>query len=134
MRAPEQNGGKMSDFLIEQTEQVDAEGSRTVAINGDMTIENAAELRSALMQALSDGGRLLLHMGRVDRIDLACLQLLCSAHRTAMRDEKHFSICGTDNEAIKDVIREAGFIRHTGCIQDIHKTCIWAGGERVWQR
>ncbi len=124
----------MSVLLIEQTGQADADGSRTVVINGDMTIENAAEIRSALLQALSGGGRLLLDMRKVTGIDLAGLQLLCAAHRSAIACNKDFRVCGTDGEAVRSVSRDAGFPRHIGCVKDIHKTCIWAGGEEQWQR
>jgi anti-anti-sigma regulatory factor len=124
----------MSDFSIEQMNQADATGIKTVVINGDMTIQNAGEIRTVLLEAFSQGEGVCLGMGKVTEVDLAGLQLLCAAHRTALRDKKHFSISGIDNEAIECLIRDAGFLRHTGCAEDVDKTCVWTGGEKQWQK
>jgi anti-anti-sigma regulatory factor len=124
----------MSDFSIQQMNQADAPGTKIVVVSGGMTIQNAREVRNALMEAFSDGEGVCLEMGKVTEVDLAGLQLLCAAHRTSMTDKKHFSVSGIDNEAIKSVIRDAGFPRHTGCAEDIDKTCIWAGGEKQWEK
>jgi anti-anti-sigma regulatory factor len=124
----------MSDFSIQQMNQVDAPGTKIVVVNGEMTIQNAGEIRNVLLGAFSDGEGLCLEMGKVTEIDLAGLQLLCAAHKTSMTDKKPFSVSGIDCEAIKTVIRDAGFLRHIGCAQDINKTCIWTGGEKQWQK
>ena len=124
----------MSDFSIEQMDKADAPGTKIVVVIGEMTIQNAGEIRNALLEAFSEGEGVRLEMGKVAEIDLAGLQLLCAAHKTSMADNKHFSINGIDNEAIKSVIRDAGFPRYTGCVQDINKTCVWTGGENQWQK
>jgi anti-anti-sigma regulatory factor len=124
----------MSDFSIEQMNQADAPGIKIVAIGGEMTIQNAGEIRTALLEAFSQGEGVCLEMGRVTGVDLAGLQLLCAAHRTSITNKKHFSIIGIDNEAMKCVIRDAGFLRHTGCAEDVNKTCVWTGGEKQWQK
>jgi anti-anti-sigma regulatory factor len=122
----------MADFSIQQMNQADTTGIKTVVINGDMTIQNAGEIRTVLLEGFSNGAGLCLELGNVSEIDLAGLQLLCAAHKTSMTDNKHFSVGGIDCEAIKSVIRDAGFPRHTGCAQDIDKTCIWTEGEKQW--
>jgi anti-anti-sigma factor len=124
----------MSDFSIEQMDKVDATGIKTVVINGEMTIQNAGEIRNALLEAFSQGEGVCLEMGKVSEVDLAGLQLLCAAHRTSMAGKKHFYISGIDNEAIECLIRDAGFLRHTGCAEDVDKTCVWTGGEKQWQK
>jgi anti-anti-sigma regulatory factor len=124
----------MSDFSIKQMNQADAPGTRTVVVSGEMTIQNAGEIRIALLEAFSQGERVCLDMGKVTVADLAGLQLLCTAHRTSMTDKKHFTVTGIDNEALRSVIRDAGFPRSTGCAEDVNKTCIWTGGEKQWQK
>jgi anti-anti-sigma regulatory factor len=124
----------MSDFSIEQVNQADAPGTRIVVISGEMAIQNAGEIRTVLLEAFSQGEGVCLELGKVTGVDLAGLQLLCAAHRTSMTDKKHFSISGIDTEAIRSVIRDAGFPRHTGCAEDVNKTCIWTGGEKQWQK
>ena len=124
----------MSEFSIQQMNQADAPGTKIVVVSGEMTIQNAGDLRNALMEAFSEGDGVCLEMGKVTEVDLAGLQLLCAAHRTSITNKKHFSISGIDTEAIKCVIRDAGFPRHTGCAEDVNKTCIWTGGEKQWQK
>jgi anti-anti-sigma factor len=122
----------MSDFSIQQMNQADAPGTKIVAVSGEMTIQNAGEIRNLLLEAFSGGEGVCLEMDKVTGIDLAGLQLLCAAHRTSMTEKKHFRVSGTDSEAVKSVVRDAGFPRHIGCVQDICKTCIWTGGEKQW--
>ena len=124
----------MSDFSIQQMNQADALGTKIVVVNGEMTIQNAGEIRNVLLEAFSQGEGVCLEMGKVTEADLAGLQLLCAAHRTSMADKKHFSVSGIDNDAIRPVIRDAGFPRHTGCAEDIDKTCVWTGGEKQWEK
>jgi anti-anti-sigma regulatory factor len=124
----------MTGFSIKQVTQAETPGSITVVVTGEMTIQNAAEIRNALLQAFSDGERLILKMDKVTAVDLAGLQLLCAAHRSSIADKKHFSVSGIYNEAIKSVIMDAGFPRRSGCVEDIDKTCVWTGGEKQWQK
>jgi len=124
----------MSDFPIQNMNQVDAPATRIVVVSGDMTIQNTGEIRNLLLEAFSCGEGVCLEMDKVTGVDLAGLQLLCAAHRTSMTEKKHFNVSGTDIEAIKSVARDAGFPRHTGCVRDTGKTCIWAGGEKQWEK
>ena len=124
----------MSGFSIEQMIQKEVPGTIVLAVNGEMTIRNAVEIRNALLKAFSAGESLILEMDKVTAVDLAGLQLLCAAHRSSMTDKKHFRISGINNEAIKSEIMDAGFPRHSGCVEDIDKTCVWTGGENQWQR
>lgn len=124
----------MSDFSIGQMNKSDAPGTKLVVVNGEMTIQNAGEIRNALLNAFSEGEGVCLEMGKVTGVDLAGLQLLCAAHRSSITDKKQFSISGIDNDAIKCVIQDAGFLRHTGCAEDVEKTCVWTGGEKQWQK
>jgi anti-anti-sigma regulatory factor len=124
----------MSGFSIKQVNQAEAPGTITVVLSGEMTIQNAGEIRNALMQAFSAGEGLILDMNKVSAVDLAGLQLMCAAHRTSIAEEKHFSVSGIYNEAIKSVIMDAGFPRRSGCVEDIDNTCVWTGGDKQWQK
>jgi anti-anti-sigma regulatory factor len=124
----------MTGFSIKLVNQPEVPGTITVVVTGEMTIQNAAEIRNSLLQAFSDGESLILEMDKVTEVDLAGLQLLCSAHRSSIADRKRFSVSGIYNEAIKSVILDAGFPRHSGCVEDIEKTCVWTGGENQWQK
>jgi anti-anti-sigma regulatory factor len=124
----------MPGFSIEQMNHAESSGTKIVVVSGEMTIQNAGEIRMVLLDAFADGVELHMEMDKVTEVDLAGLQLLCAAHRTALTVKKHFSISGLDNEAIRSVILDAGFPRHTGCAEDINKTCVWTGGDEQWQK
>jgi len=123
----------MSGFSFQRSNRADKPDARTLIVNGEMTIQNAGEIRSALLEAFAGVEVLSLDMADVTEIDLAGLQLLCAAHRTSTTDKKSFSISGTENETVKSMIRDAGFDRHTGCVHDVDKTCIWVEGENQCQ-
>lgn len=96
-----------------------------VAINGAMTIGQAAELRDGLLQAFGMGKRVELSLEGVTEVDITGLQLLCSSHRTSTAKELEFCVTGADGERFSSVALLAGMQRHTGCAQDSAGTCVW---------
>lgn len=101
-----------------------------VSISGPMTVQYAGELKSALLAVLNNAGRIHLDVANVTEVDLAGLQLLCSAHRTSVQQNKEFAFCEGYNEVVKKIGREAGFQRHVGCALDKGNSCIWVGGNK----
>ena len=99
-----------------------------VAISGPMTIERICELRSALLEAFEIGREVQLSLAGVTKVDLTGLQLLCSAHRTALAGELGFSITGGDGGPILPVAEAAGMLRHIGCAEDTGGGCVWKRG------
>jgi len=109
------------------TEQSD--GAETITLARDMTISSAAELKEVLNNALSGSDRIMLNLEQVTEVDLSCLQLLCSAHRTAKKREKSFTRTGDCPETLKIIAEHAGYLRHTGCVGG----CLWAGIYKLGQ-
>lgn len=107
-------------------EQSGAVGVLTV--EGGLTIQNAAELKTALMKALDSVDHLVLNLDKVTEIDLSCLQLLCSAHRTLSSLKKQITIAGSQLETLRQTIEVAGYARHVGCSFDCNNNCLWMGG------
>jgi anti-anti-sigma regulatory factor len=95
---------------------------------GDLTIENAQELHKNLVTALHNAKQLLVNFEDVTAIDLSFVQLLCSAHRTALRSDKEMKLASQRPEALKAAVREMGFIREKGCVFDTQESCIWKEG------
>lgn len=116
----------MSDlaFEIQQT----AKGTVSVVrLEGELTIQDAVALRDTLMEAFEAADGVRVNTEMVEAIDLSCLQLLCSAHRTALALNKSFFIEACAAPVVK-ASEDAGFARHTGCSIDIRQSCIWSGG------
>ncbi len=99
-----------------------------LTLKGALTIENAAELKSAVAEALDASTGLVLELAEVDTADLSCLQLLCSAHRTAVRDGKSLELrnAGGGFIAMTDA---AGYGRHLGCMNRSRSDCLWLEAE-----
>jgi anti-anti-sigma regulatory factor len=102
----------------------------TVALEGEWTIERANELKHVLLDALGTVDHLLLDFEKVEAVDLTCLQLLCSAHRSAIAMKKHMSVTGRQSEAFDRLLREAGFMRSVGCHPERSAECLWMRGCR----
>ena len=71
----------MSDFYIKQMNVADTPGVKLLVLGGAMTIQNAGEIRNALLEVFSEGNGVCLEMGTVTEADLAGLQLLCAARQ-----------------------------------------------------
>lgn len=100
----------------------------TLTAGGSLTIEHAEELKAVIVEALASSAHLVVDLSAAEAIDLCCLQLLCSAHRTAVKDGKSIVLANT-GEVFADVVRETGYLRHVGCMPDSGHGCLWAGKE-----
>ncbi len=96
-----------------------------LTLGGELTIEQAVEIKKALLTALGSTDYLILDFEKVIEADLTCLQLLCSAHRMSVRLNKRLILSGKRSEAFRNLCKTAGFQRHTGCIHDTQESCLW---------
>jgi ABC-type transporter Mla MlaB component len=103
-----------------------------INLEGELTLPYAEELRSVLIKALLEADDISIAMENVQNVDLSCLQLLCSAHRSAVRLKKHVAFTGSVPKIFQNAVEAAGFARFTGCKQDCDKSCLWTlyAGER----
>jgi anti-anti-sigma regulatory factor len=108
-----------------------SEGRTIVTLRGDLTVPHAEEMRSLLIKALVNADRVGIRFAEVHAVDLSCLQLLCSAHRSAVRLKKRITLEGSAPQALRDAAGAAGFSRLTGCRPDSDRSCIWIAVEGV---
>ena len=102
-----------------------------VILEGDLTMPYAEEIRKILMKAIRGADELSVAFKNVRDADLSCLQLLCSAHRSAVRMKKHMTFTGIVPQTFKDTVVAAGFSHIRGCGPDSGRKCLWkllAGG------
>lgn len=87
-----------------------------VHLQGKLTIETVAELREALLEIVGGVARqVYLDGNMLTTIDFFGIQLLCSAHRTAVSRNKELAWFNNRPLAIDESIRSNGFSRHCGC-------------------
>jgi ABC-type transporter Mla MlaB component len=107
-------------YTIEQSN-----GSEIITLSGELTISCADELKEVLKSALSVRDQIGLNLEQVTEVDLSCLQLFCSAHRTSIRLDKKFNWDGIFPESLRNSAECAGFLRHIGCTGDLNTGCLW---------
>jgi anti-anti-sigma regulatory factor len=96
-----------------------------LVLTGDLVLQRIASLQEEILAALADVDRLLLNVSGASTFDLSFLQLLCSAHRSAVPLNKSLSLAGKLPESFQRKLEEAGFGRHVGCRFDCQNSCIW---------
>lgn len=111
----------MDESMVDITETTTA---TEVAISGPLTIQRIDEARSGLLQAFGLGKKVRLSLAAVTEVDVTGLQLLCSAHRTALARMLDFSL-GSGCEALTSTAGAAGMLRHIGCPRDPDGSCVW---------
>jgi ABC-type transporter Mla MlaB component len=101
-----------------------AKETATLLISGPMSIEDAAQLKTSLVDALAASFLIEVDLSAADAIDLSCLQVLCSAHRAAVQAGKKLFV-RSQAEALITCLEDAGFPRHSGCLQKEGEPCLW---------
>ena len=97
-------------------------------ISGSMTIASAGELLSALTEAFAEALTIHCNLSGVKEIDAAGLQILCSSHRTAVKEGKEFFLHGIEREPLHSTIIRAGCAGKSRCNPHEKKPCILVGG------
>jgi anti-anti-sigma factor len=100
-------------------------GLSRLRVGGELTIQHAAELRTCLLDALSNAQSVRIDLEAVEDIDLACLQILCSAHKSALLAGKALCLGDGAPECFRDSLDVAGFSRLRGCNTDAGNSCLW---------
>lgn len=101
-----------------------ADSTAELALLGDVTIEDVAVLRDALLEQYSMVDELIVNMSGVSQIDLTCLQLFCSYHLAAIKGGKTISLLNISGPT-RSALVSLGFIRHVGCRNDSNHNCLW---------
>lgn len=100
--------------------------SGVVTLSGDLTLPYAPDIRTVLIKALVDADDISIAIENVDEVDMSCMQLLCSTHRSAVRLRKRLAFSSAPPQMFCDSLCAAGFRRTTGCKLDTDKSCLWA--------
>lgn len=94
-------------------------------LGGDLTIDDASKLLTIIDEAQSSAHNLLVTLENVTEVHLSCLQLLCSAHRSALQVDKNFSL-GEFSPEFRQAAQDAGYTGHTRCSFGLCDKCMWA--------
>jgi ABC-type transporter Mla MlaB component len=106
------------EFKIEQV------GKGILILDDPLTIHRAGEIRNILAGSLEQVDQLAIAFADVKEVDLSCLQLLCSAHRTSRQLMKNLFLKDPP-EALHKAAEDAGYFQRVGCTPDSHNRCLW---------
>ena len=91
---------------IETTHTDDA---AVIHLTGRLDIEHARELASILRSELDERPRITVNAEQLDSCDIACLQVLCSAHRYSRGLGKKFMLAPSGSGTLQAASERAGF-------------------------
>ncbi len=114
----------MDDFTLTGNRE-----SMVLAFEGEMVIERAEQLKTSLCDALEAAQHIAINLEKVTKVGLPCLQLLCSAHQSALSHQKILSFQGDVPEAFWSAVEEAGYSHRIGHSDDRENGCLWINGE-----
>jgi anti-anti-sigma factor len=98
---------------------------RIVRLSGELTIDSAAELKSAIMKAFEGCTGLKLDVSMVESVDLASVQVLCAAHRHGVSTGAGFSLSAPASRGFMDSL-EAMALFPAACDSPFAQVCLWA--------
>jgi hypothetical protein len=96
---------------------------------GSLTIQNASEIRTRLIGTMIREEEIVVCIDPDASVDVSFLQLLCSAHFTASKLGKSFSLGNAAAGNFLGTAENAGYVRSRGCARGTDETCLWVRGE-----
>ncbi|MBF0539778.1 MAG: STAS domain-containing protein [Nitrospirae bacterium] len=111
--------------MVDITYNENEDGSGVLSLTGELVLANVDDIKNALLSAIGSTNNLRLNIIDVIDIDLSCIQLLCAAHRFAIRQKKQLSFDLQPHELLREAVRVTGVARHKGCILDVNDSCLW---------
>lgn len=101
---------------------------KRLSLEGELTVSNAAVLRERFLEALAQSEQVEIDLDGVSAVDLAGLQLLCSAHRTAVAQGKALTLKDGQVPALQQARAMSGFVFTRSCRFNPSADCFFAGG------
>lgn len=89
------------------------------------SIEQAAALKGELLTALEAAAPLTVDLAAVRSLDLAGVQLLCAARRTAGLRSRSLHLAGRDNPVVAAAMVDNGFDGQQVCHPECGDRCLW---------
>lgn len=117
----------MSDLQL--TQSISADGaSLQITAAGRLCIDTAAELQQFLLEQAMQSTAVKLDLSAINDIDLAGIQVICSACRTLLDNSKPFNLTGSQPAAVSSAKEALGLQKQSACKHNNNQSCIWCGG------
>ena len=101
-----------------------------VHVAGALTVENIADFRQALVNALTSAARVVLDIAGVTEMDITAAQVICSACKTAAASQRRLIAEGDLPVSIQELGKGIGAPHGVPCCQNGNELCTWFGGAK----
>lgn len=105
------------------------EQASTLTLSGELTLLQAEQFKAELGRALEASRRVIIDTQALTGIDLACLQLLCSAHQSARAKGMELMLSRPQPEVFREQLAKTGLIGGHLCSRQSEVDCLWNGGD-----
>lgn len=78
-----------------------------LAMSGALTVENANDIKGALLMAFNEGSDVHLKLNEIRAVDLSFIQVLCASSSKARKESRAFRVYGPGS--FVQSVEEAGF-------------------------
>ncbi len=106
------------------TPRLRVEGANVI-ISGEATVRSAALIRDALLRAFQSPGPVSVDLSELSHADLSFFQLLCAAHKKAVKEGREFALAGNSGDCVQSLADEIGFARSRSCFSGGAVRCCW---------
>jgi ABC-type transporter Mla MlaB component len=100
----------------------------TLRVSGRLGIQDAVQLRDLLQAACEKSMRLELDLAGVESLDLACVQVLCSANRTCRKAGKEIHPSCPVPAGVRKSLNEMA-LDPGRCSLESLDDCLWGAGD-----
>ena len=99
--------------------------SDTLVFSDKLLKEDIRELKKEILASIDRSDKITIKFDGLKKTDIFFVQLLCAAHKYAVKKEKNLEIPDALPEQLKTVIENYGFYREKGCIKENEDNCFW---------
>jgi anti-anti-sigma regulatory factor len=97
-----------------------------LALTGHITIMESLEIKKILMTAIDQVNTLMVDFSGIDSADVSFIQIICAAHQEAFLSEKKIHLSGPLPDTIRDLLKNSGYSKQTGCLHKARGACMWS--------
>jgi anti-anti-sigma regulatory factor len=108
-----------------------ADRKSIITIAGELTISSAEEFKKVLLEAFGAADDVSLKINALETVDLACLQVLCSAHQSAIQSGKKLRFDMPPPPIFRTAVADVGYSRLNECKMNQDKSCLWQTMEKT---
>jgi anti-anti-sigma factor len=108
-----------------------ADRKSIITVAGELTISSAEEFKKVLLEAFDAADEVSIKINALEAVDLACLQVLCSAHQSTVRSGKKLRFGMPPPPLFRTAVADAGYSRLNECKMNQDKSCLWQAMEKT---